>query len=109
MKWGPRMQHLVKRGGFWYYRCRYPWDLRERLQQEEVRVSLRVRRHSTAKRLVKLLDHRAEEFFTLLRGRNGSMLTGNQLQRIVTEHFRKALEGAEGARAHGEHLPPDHG
>lgn len=61
------MRHLVKRGGFWYYRCRYPMDLRGRLKQDEVRVWLRVRKHSTAKRLVTLLDHRAEELFIELR------------------------------------------
>jgi integrase len=100
------MQHLQRRGGFWYYRCRYPLDLREQLHKSEIKISLRVRRFSTAKRLVKLLDHRAEELFILLR-RNWMKLSEARLNKLVADHFRKALDEAEEARLNGANLLRD--
>ena len=104
------MQHLQRRGGGWYYRCRYPVDLTEQLRtnKAEIKISPRVRRYSTAKRLVKVLDHHAEEVFTQLR-RNRMTLPLPQLQRIVTDHSKKVLEDAEEARLSGGSLLPSHG
>jgi hypothetical protein len=59
-----------------------------------------------ARSLEKLLGHRAEELFMLLR-RNRMKLSEAQRNKLVSEHFRKALDEAEEARLNGANLLRD--
>lgn len=95
-----RMTHLERRGGWWYYRVRMPKDIQSRFQKVELKVSLRSRRYSIAKRLVRLLDHRIEDVFNQLR-RNHSVLTDDQIHKLVSDHLKKTLAGAEEDRLSG--------
>ncbi len=64
---GRRIAYLLRRGGTFYFRCRVPVDLHDRIGRAEVRISLRTSAYDEARRRVATAQFMLSHHFQVLR------------------------------------------
>lgn len=89
----PKQSYLFRRTGNYYFRIRFPSDLRGRAKRDEIRVSLRTKNYSKAKKLVALMQYSSMHLFSFIRQRkNMDYVFISQLTRKYYQHILSTAE-----------------
>ena len=84
--------HLYRKNETYYFRCRFPADLKQWFDRDELKRSLRTKSLTAARRMVKLLSGRTEELFFMMRS---GMLTNSQIKQLVDDYIKFALNKSD--------------
>jgi len=103
--------HLYRVGETWYFRIRFPVDLKPFFKRDELKRTLRTKSLTSAKRLLKIWNAKTEKVFTLMRT---GMLSDAQMKKLVegyikhtlAEHDSERLK-KEGVRVGDRHISED--
>ncbi|MGK2905520.1 MAG: DUF6538 domain-containing protein, partial [Desulfuromonadales bacterium] len=87
--------HLYRVGVTWYFRIRFPADLKHHFRRDEIKRTLKTKTLTSAKQLLKLWAAETERIFTVIRT---GMLTDAQVKQLVEDYIGFALKKNDAER-----------